>query len=99
MYVELLSKQYGINASVSDMAANWWLLTIQLDGAKPPKEETLLSDNTRDKYEDLHIDIANGSAHIEAEIISNGGGSPFEVMDLVSLFEGISKSKRRKSQK
>jgi hypothetical protein len=96
MYVELLSKHYGINASVSGLATNWWFLTIELDGAKVSKEETLLEDNLLEKYEDLHIDLANGSGHIEAEIISNGGGPPFEVGDLVSLFEGVVKSKRRK---
>jgi hypothetical protein len=96
MYVELLSKHYGINASVSGLATNWWLLTIDLDGAKIPKEGTLLDDNTLEKYEDLHIDLANSSGHIEAEIISNGGEPPFEVRDLVSLFEGVVKSKRRK---
>ncbi|MFX0053787.1 MAG: hypothetical protein ACFFAX_02960 [Promethearchaeota archaeon] len=96
MYVELLSKHYGINASVSDLATNWWLLTIELDGVKPLKEGSLLEENTLQKYEDLHIDMADGSGHIEAEIISNGGNSPFEVQDLISLFEGVSKSKRRK---
>ncbi|MFX1330322.1 MAG: hypothetical protein ACFE9W_02090 [Promethearchaeota archaeon] len=96
MYVELLSKHFGINASVSGLATNWWFLTIDLDGAKVPKEGSLIDDNTLQKYEDLHIDLADGSGHIEAEIISNDGKSSFEVKDLVSLFEGVSKSKRRK---
>jgi hypothetical protein len=99
MYVELLSKHYGINASVSGMAINWWLLTIELDGAKPSKEGPLLDDSILNKFEDLYIDLANGSGHVEAEVISNGGGSSFEVTDLVALFEGISKSKRRKKPK
>ncbi len=99
MYVELLSKHYTINASVSDMAANWWLLTIELDGAKPLKDETLLEEGILAKFEDLHIDVTDGSGHVEAEVISNGGGPPFEVMDLVALFEGISRSKRRKKAK
>ena len=99
LYVELLSKHYSINASVSDETTHWWLLTIELDGAKPPKEASLLDDSTLGKFEDLYIDTVNGSGRVEAEIISNGGSPPFEVMDLVALFEGISKSKRRKKPK
>ncbi len=99
MYAELLSKHYGINASVSNMATNWWLLTIELDGAKPSKERSLLDDSILNRFEDLYIDLANGSGRVEAEVISNGGESPFEVTDLVALFEGISKSKRRKKPK
>jgi hypothetical protein len=99
MYVELLSKHYTINASVSDMAANWWLLSIDLDGNKPLKEDTLMDSSRLDKFEDLYIDTENGSGHVEAEVISDGGSPPFEVMDLISLFEGISKSKRRKKPK
>jgi hypothetical protein len=99
MYVELLSKHYTINASVSDMAANWWLLSIDLDGKKPLKKDTLMDNSRLDKFEDLYVDTENGSGHVEAEVISDGGGPPFEVVDLVSLFEGISKSKRRKKPK
>ena len=99
MYVELLSEHYDIKGNASDLTINWWTLTIEIDEAKIPKEGPVLDLEEFEGFEDLHMDVDGNSVVLEAEVISNGGGSPFEVQDLHALFEKSSKLKRRKKAK
>ncbi|MFW9846237.1 MAG: hypothetical protein ACFFD6_05795 [Candidatus Thorarchaeota archaeon] len=99
MYVELLSEYYDISGKASDLTDNWWLLTIEIEDAKMPKEGPVLNLKEFEHFEDMQLDVDGNSVVIEAEVISNGGGAPFEVRDLHALFEESSKLKRRKKAK
>jgi hypothetical protein len=91
LYISLLSQIHELKASVENLAYNWWIITIYVDGITVAKAKKQLQDKIHDSFEALYIGEKEDGIEIQVEIVQDGKKMPVEIGDLEQLFRLVSR--------
>ncbi len=86
MYVQVLSKHYGLGASYQSLTSNWWTLTVDLGCTLTKDESARIKGNVTDKFEAYQIVDSEAGTVFHLEVILDEANASIELSAVLALF-------------
>jgi hypothetical protein len=87
LYSDLFSQWHNLDAKVSDITANWWVLTIEAEGTFSKEEVASLRKKTPRLFEVAIVKKEKDSLIVEVEAVIDNIQPPVKISSLKNLFE------------
>ncbi|UCE09600.1 MAG: hypothetical protein JSW61_11590 [Candidatus Thorarchaeota archaeon] len=89
LYVEVLSKHYGLSASTRNLTSNWWSMTVELGCTLTKEESSRLKGILSDRFEAYQIVDTEEGTVVEIEVVLDQSSPSIELRTILAGFRSM----------
>ncbi|MHA1959380.1 MAG: hypothetical protein ACW99U_04075 [Candidatus Thorarchaeota archaeon] len=87
LYVQVLSKHYGLGASTQNLTSNWWTLTVDLGCTLSKDESASIKGKVTDRFEAYHKPESEDGTVVQLEIVLDETNPSIELSTVLAVFQ------------